>query len=345
MSNSETDVQEMRKEARSAPRLASRLFEQVADALRIEISSGAISSGTILRELGVAERFNVSRAPARMALEALEKEGILALEQGGRRVTARPAGSAVPILSQPAIIAPELAWERIYGDVETAIVARMSFGSWRLIESDLARHYDVSRTVAREVLGRLQQRGLVKKDQRAHWFVPGLGPDYVSDLYEMRWTLEPAALLNAAPNIPPDMARAYLGNVERSIIEADALASSVLDELENELHCNLLAFCNNQTMLDSIKVYQSLLVAHRYLYRAQPRVFPTEPFLPEHRGILDAIVAGHPADAARLLEHHLRVSRERAIYRIGVVRKVLVPDPLSYLKPLGGEEATAAIKA
>ncbi len=310
---------------RGARRLSPRLFEKVAEALRTQISSGAIGIGTVLRESSIAERFNVSRAPVRMALEALDREGILASENGVRRVKARPAQPAPVLPPEQQVIAPELAWERIYGDVETALVARMAFGTWRLIESDLAREFDVSRTVAREVLGRLQQRGIVKKDQRAHWYVPGLGPEYVSELYEMRWTLEPVALLNAAGKLPPGLPRACLQNVENAAANAAGIDGALLDSLEEELHCSILDHCDNATMMEAVKMCQSLLTAHRYLYRAAPQVYETEPFLPEHRRVLAALVRGDPAEAAKQLEHHLRASRERAIYRINYVRKVVVP--------------------
>ena len=52
------------------------------------------------------------------------------------------------------------------------------------------------------MVGRLQQRGVVQKDERARWFAPALTPEHVGELYELRWLLEPAALARAGPNLP-----------------------------------------------------------------------------------------------------------------------------------------------
>lgn len=324
----------MRAADRGAPKLAPRLFEQVAVALKDEISSGAIDVGSVLRESVVAERFGVSRAPVRMALATLEKEGLLTLDQGMRRVAARPAGSYSPGAIATPTISAEAAWERIYAEVETELVARMSFGSWRVVESDLAKHFGVSRTVAREVLGRLQQRGVVKKDRRAHWFVPELGPDYVGDLYEMRWTLEPAALMNAAPYLPPDIVSRSLANIDGAMAQPDIVDGAMLDGLEKELHIDILGHCKNKAMTEAIRLYQSLLVAHGFLYKTAPKVFPSEPFLPEHRDVLEKLSSGHPREAASALRDHLHVSRDRAVYRIQVVRKLVSPATISYAMPI-----------
>ena len=63
------------------------------------------------------------------------------------------------IIPEPKLrLQPSPSWEPIYAEVEREIVARISFASWRVNEAELARAYKVSRTVARDVVGRLQQR-------------------------------------------------------------------------------------------------------------------------------------------------------------------------------------------
>lgn len=309
-----------------------RLFEQIARALREQIASGTLPHGTVLRETAIAAEFRVSRAPARMALDLLEKEGSIETAGSSKRVIAGARDNG-PVLPSAVEVAAEATWMRIYDDVESALVARMSFGSWRVVESDLGRHYGVSRTVAREVLGRLQQRGIVKKDHRSHWYVPMLGRDYVAELYEMRWTLEPAALLSAAPSLPSGLVARLLGNIDSAILRAAEIEGDELDRLERELHVELLGYCGNGAMIEAIRLYQSLLVAHGFLYRTAPRAFATEPFLPEHHDVLAALAAGHAGQAATALERHLRVSLDRAIYRIEFVRRLVDPEPLSYLSP------------
>jgi len=317
---------------------APRIFEQLVVVLSQRLASGAIRPGTVLRTAAVAREFGTSRGPVRRALDELQAAGWLVgsgLAYVVRGPEHRPEGDASPsVAAVPPRIAAEASWARIYSDVETTLVARMSFGSWRIVEAELADHYGVSRTVAREVLGRLQQRGIVKKDQRSRWYVPGLGRDYMADLYEMRRALEPQALVNAAPRLPPGLAQSALASIDDAIARAEELDGTDLDRLEHELHIDLIGHCGNRTMVEAIGLYQSLLSAHSFLYMTAPRIFPTEPFLPEHRTVLERLVAGHVASAADALREHLALSLDRAVYRIEQVRGLVTPAPVSYLIPI-----------
>src|SRR3546814_10989364 len=78
--------------------------------------------------------------------------------------------------------------------------------------------------------------------------------------------------------------------------------------------------------MQAITLHQSLLIAHRFLYRWTPRLFETEPFLPEHREIVERLEDGRVKAAAAALEAHLRVSRDRAIARIEVIRRDMTPE-------------------
>ncbi len=199
----------------------------------------------------------------------------------------------------------------------------------------LARHYAVSRTVARDVLGRLQQRGLVRKDDRSRWHAPALTPRHVGELYELRWVLEPLALAKAAPNVPAP----YLGQVRRSLEDAlahaDSIGGETLDRLEEDLHITLLGYSDNPSLMQAITLPQSLLIAHRFLYRWTARLFEREPFLGEHLDVVARLERGRVAEAAQALERHLKVSRERAIARIDLVARAFNPDALPYLDRVG----------
>ena len=185
----------------AAPRLYTRAF----DILARRIEEGTLAKGSRLLESRVAEDFGISRAPARHALRQLEARGLIARADGhGYVVLGRPRKSRLARSNaiDPVRLTPAPSWERIYAEVEAAIASRTAIGSWRVVESDLADFYGVSRTVAREVVARLHLRGVIKKDERSRWYAPALTPDYVGELYQMRWLLEPVALTNALDRAP-----------------------------------------------------------------------------------------------------------------------------------------------
>lgn len=317
-----------------------RLYQRAFDILSGQIARGELAPGTELKETGIAAQFGISRAPARRALAELTEAGLVErrrgqgfvvarqegrTEAGQRRPQVRPASEEdVRLVSLPS-------WERIYGEVESEIAARISFATWRVNEAELARYYRVSRTVARDVIGRLQQRGLLRKDDRSRWYAPALTPDHVGELYELRWLLEPVALRKAAPNLPPELLATMRGRLADALAHAHVIDGATLDQLEHDLHVTLLGHCGNQTLMQAITLPQSLLIAHHFLYRWTARLFDVEPLLPEHMEIFERLLAGQIDDAATALEHHLHVSRDRAISRIDVIARGAEPDPLPYL--------------
>lgn len=324
------------------PGSSPRLYERVLEILGAQIENGEWQADAALTETGVAARFGISRAPARRALAELERAGMIARSDargyiivgGARRSKSRRVGkgeadaAAVKLVSQPS-------WERIYGTVESEIIARISFASWRVNEAELARYFGVSRTVARDVVSRLQQRGIVQKDDRSRWYAPALTAEHVGELYELRWILEPVALTKAAPNLPVGLLANLHKNLTNAISRATEIGGETLDRLEHDLHVTLLGYCRNRTLMQAITYPQSLIIAHSFLYRWTSRLFATEPFLPEHLEIIERLQAGKVAEAANALEKHLRDSRDRAMARVNVIASGSQPDPLPYLERLG----------
>jgi DNA-binding GntR family transcriptional regulator len=315
-----------------------RLYQRAYDLLAENIRRGLVPAGSELSETSIAAQFGVSRAPARRALNELAKAGLIERRSGrgyvvkrGAKVRAKPGGSdTVPdqkLVSEPS-------WQRIYREVEEDIAARISFASWRLNEAVLARHYGVSRTVARDVIGRLQQRGLLKKDERSRWIAPALTPQHVAELYELRWLLEPAALTKAAPRVPSELLDRMQLKLATVIADPAKIVGSTLDDLERDLHATVLGFCDSETLMQAIAGPQSLLIAHRFLYRWTARLFDVEPFLAEHMVVFERLRAGRVKSAAAALEKHLRDSRDRAIARIDAIASGAQPEMSPFLEQL-----------
>lgn len=329
----------MTRRERKASGPTPRLYQRACDILARQIGEGVLAPGTRLQESGIAQQFGISRAPARRALAELAERGLLEKPSGRgylvRRVARRRKAETADTPPEAESRLLSLAtWERIYGEVEDEIIARIAVASWRLNEAELARSYGVSRTVTRDVVGRLQQRGLLLKDDSARWYAPALTPEHIGELYELRWLLEPVALMKAAPRVPPAFLVGLRQHLEEAIAHAHTIGGPTLDSLEEELHVALLGHCGNRTLMQAIALHQSLLIAHRFLYRWTPHLFETEPFLPEHHEIVERLQHGKAKAAAAALEQHLRVSRERAIARVDVIRRELTPEPLPYLERL-----------
>ncbi|KFB09375.1 GntR family transcriptional regulator [Nitratireductor basaltis] len=327
--------------AENGPAVSGRvapLYLKAFEILSRQIMRGDLAAGSRIQETQIANRFGISRAPARQALALLEERGLVTKrESRGYEVCGQsgrtPAKPDETMLAEKQIqLSARSSWERIYQEVQGEIVARIAFGSWRIKEVELARYHKVSRTVARDVLGRLQQRGVVQKDERSRWYAPALTPDHVAELYELRWVLEPLALKKAADLIPAADILEARENLADAINSPQPPDGTILDQLEEDLHVKLLGHCPNKALIQTITMHQSLLVAHNFLYRFTPRLFATEPFLPEHQTILECLARREFDAAAAALEHHLRVSLDRAISRVADVTARFQPNALPYLE-------------
>jgi DNA-binding GntR family transcriptional regulator len=317
--------------------IAPKLYQRACEALAADIQRGTMAAGLRLTETGVAERFGISRAPARQALAELEQLGLVRkAETRGYDVVAGAGAAQETALPQFEDADPRLhtlsSWEVIYADIEIEIVSRTSLASWRINEALLARHYGVSRTVARDVVARLQQRGIVRKDDKSRWIAPALTSKHIEELYELRWTLEPLALEKAFANLPDGFLDRLQRNVEAAIDSISTIGGETLDSLEQELHVELLGYCGNDSLMRAISLPQALLVAHHFLYHWTMELFDSEPFLPEHLAVIECLKRGDVSGAKEALVHHLQISRARAMLRIQSVASTITPTELPYLE-------------
>ncbi len=323
--------------------IAPRLYRRACEILAADIANGVISHGSRLTETMVANRFGISRAPARQALAELERLHLVRKsESRGYDVVAKSRVSVAmgatdgdsPILADTTRIQARSSWELIYDNIEIEIVSRTSLADWRINEAVLAKHYGVSRTVARDVVARLQERGIVRKDDSGRWYAPALTAKHIGELYELRWLLEPIALEKAAANLPNGLLLSLRKNVADTIQSVDKIDGETLDALEQQLHVELLGYCGNTSLMRAISLPQALLVAHHFLYHWTMGLFDSEPFLPEHLAIFDSLLAGDIDGAKSGLVRHLQISRSRAMMRIKAVAEVISPDELPYLEKL-----------
>lgn len=326
----------------AVPGRSPKLYQRALAVVASEIRSGGWHDAARLNETAIAKRFGISRAPARQALAELEALGLVRKSDGrGYQVVAgvgaarnEADGTADPSGPDDMQLHFLASWELIYRQVEMEIVSRTSIASWRVNEVALAKSYGVSRTVAREVVARLQQRGIVSKDDAGRWHAPALTARHVGQLYELRWTLEPLALEQAFPHFPETLLPVLFRDLQAAIAAGDGVDGVMLDAVEQQLHGQLLGYCDNAPLMQAISLPQAILVAHHRLYQPKAPIIAEEPFLLEHVSVFERLMAGRVADAGAALSNHLKISRERAMLRIAnAARNLSLPD-VAYLERL-----------
>jgi len=312
-------------------------FERI---LRRSILRGSLPAGTVLLEGKLAELLGSSRAPVRQALANLEEarvvqrfegRGYLVGDSDKPQRRAKLSADMLEIDETPEALRRSFAWEGIYEEIERAIIYRSAFGRFRINELELARHYKVSRTVARDVLTRLQSLGSVDKDERQRWTTVALDRTRLLNLYEVRDLLEPVALKQAMAHTDKSVIIGMRDRLVQNLETYPKISSGGMNDLEYDLHVRALEPCPNKELLGALSRTRCVLTLSKHVLGVAMDIPEHDPFMEEHLHVLDLLIADKPTSAADALRSHLRSSCPKVIERLDAFRECYVPPHLDYI--------------
>lgn len=170
----------------------------------------------------------------------------------------------------------------------------------RLVESELADRFGVSRTPIREALQRLETQSLLTRDGRS-LIVASLDHTQMAELYVVRGELEGLAARMAASHATPEEVR-----VLRDMLEEDRklLGNPVaLSRANKRFHKQIHLASHNRFLVRQLDlVHRSMALLATTSLAAEGR---GERALDEHAAIVDAIEAGDGDTAAQALRDHI----------------------------------------
>jgi DNA-binding GntR family transcriptional regulator len=209
-----------------------------------------------------------------------------------------------------------------------------AFGRHRINEVELARARGVGRQVARDALTRLEALGIVEKDERMRWTLVPLDEARMRDLHDIRVALEPVALVQAAPFIPPAARRAMTERLEEALALYPDLSVAAMDALETDLHVTCLGYCPNRELLIALRRARFMLNVSKHVIGVSHRLPSDEPFIAEHLAVFRALDVDDSGRAAETLRHHILVSLPKIIGRVGEIRQAHRPETPAYAVPV-----------
>ncbi|SHG82009.1 transcriptional regulator, GntR family [Cognatiyoonia sediminum] len=175
----------------------------------------------------------------------------------------------------------------------------------RLVESDLAEKFGVSRTPVREALQRLETQSLLTRDGRS-LIVASLDHTQLSELYVVRGELEGLAARLASRHATPEEVR-----VLRNMLEAD---KKLIDDPEGlsranrRFHKQIHLASHNRFLVQQLDlVHRSMALLASTSIKAEGRGADT---LEEHEAIVQAIETGNGDAAYQALRDHISAAYE-----------------------------------
>ena len=173
----------------------------------------------------------------------------------------------------------------------------------RLVESELADRFGVSRTPIREALQRLETQSLLTRDGRS-LIVASLDHAQMAELYAVRQELEGLAAKLAAQHAAEEEIA-----VLRDMVAADAALLSdpeALARANRRFHHQIHLASHNRYLVQQLDlVYRSMALMARTSLAAAGRGVRA---LEEHAEIVDAIAARDGGRAAQALKDHLSIA-------------------------------------
>jgi DNA-binding GntR family transcriptional regulator len=189
-------------------------------------------------------------------------------------------------------------------DAYSLILAAIDTGTFRpgdrLVESELADRFGVSRTPIREALQRLETQSLLTRDGRS-LIVASLDHNQLAELYVVRGELEGLAARLAARHATPEEVR-----VLRDMLEADRPLVNdpqALSRANRRFHKQIHLASHNRFLVQQLDlVHRSMALLATTSLSAEGRGKGT---LDEHEAIVRAIEAGDGDRAAAALRDHI----------------------------------------
>ncbi|MCP3731044.1 FCD domain-containing protein [Sphingomonas sp. MG17] len=271
------------------------LAQQIINLARVE----GWSIGHRLTERALAEHFQVSRSPVRLALDLLVQRDVVARTESGRyeltvgpeQLDERPIGLPMGEV--------ELLHDRILRDrFADELPAQVT-------ETDLLRRYQTTRGTLMKVMLRLSNEGMVDRSQGHGWIFRRILNTVEAHIasYQMRMAIEPQAMRLPSFRIDRDRVQRMLDTHLRLRDSGESVDSTQEFELDAELHEAIVSFSGNEFFIEAIQRQNQLRrVAEYQLYYSDERMQSSHD---GHIQILEALMEGDVELSAILMTKHL----------------------------------------
>ena len=192
-------------------------------------------------------------------------------------------------------------WMHIDRTIVEAILGGRLKPGMRLGEQELAALFNVSRTIVRQALTRLEARGLVQVTARQGWFVVEPSVEEATAAFQARRAIESGILSTIKAIDPRAIAtlREHLAREREAIASGDVASRS---HLLADFHVCLAETLGFHPLLDILSDLTARSLLFEALYQSTPDAACS---CDEHEHIVDLLAAGDHHGAAREMITHI----------------------------------------
>ena len=195
---------------------------------------------------------------------------------------------------------------RVAKEIEEAILSGQLKPRERLVEMDLISQFDVSRTVIREALKRLEAKGLIRTTPYRGAVVADLTNEEIEEIYFIRAELEKIAARLVLEHITQKEIQ-NLKKLSKEVEKHLREKSHQMIEMDSEFHRMIFRSCRNSYLYDMIDYLRTK--AHIVRYNAWSLPHRVEQSIVEHREMIKAIEKRNLPQLEKLIVKHLTISK------------------------------------
>ncbi|MEA4965247.1 MAG: FadR/GntR family transcriptional regulator [Oscillospiraceae bacterium] len=209
---------------------------------------------------------------------------------------------------------------KLYEDVANRIMEGVRGGEWEAgarlpTEAQLAERFDVSRSTIREAVKSLQIAGILRSRTGSGTYVADRArmmietrelaaimgnPEYLNDLVEARYILEPQLAAMAAVAASPEEKQRLLSIVNRMREKNDRFG---LMTLGYQFHKELAEMSHNRVLVGVYQSADSQMRGMRVLESLTLEIYRQG--IEDHQRIADAVLRGDAGEAKKQMRRHL----------------------------------------
>ena len=192
--------------------------------------------------------------------------------------------------------------DRVYGQLKAMTVSFELKPAERINEGDIAKQLGVSRTPLREALNRLKTEGFLRFEPGKGFFCRALDAHEIFDLYELRKSIEVAAVRFAIVRARNDDIDALIAFLDATGPDPGERDARELVELDETFHERLMDMSANKEMLRVLRNVNARIRFVRWIDIDRRVRTDTQA---EHRAAILAVKARDEEEAVRVLQKHI----------------------------------------
>lgn len=202
--------------------------------------------------------------------------------------------------------------DHVYQVLRDSILAGVFEPHDHLVQVQLAKELDVSRTPVRDALQRLSQEGIIRSVGARGYVVSSLTPRDILDVYDVRLALEvEAAIIAVGLDLVTEADLMEMRRITDLMARIETQTTSYYD-LNRDFHMVLTRICPNRLIHKILDEVWALPVSMRIFRHEIESVIDVQAMLAEHEGIIEAVSQKNTDLLRQRLREHLVQARDEA---------------------------------